>query len=56
MIKLYDILGKLIVQNKIQTEKTKTSYNMPPINLSKGIYFLKLSAGAQSKQIIFSKD
>jgi hypothetical protein len=29
MIKLYDILGKLIVQNKIQTEKTKTSFNMP---------------------------
>lgn len=49
MIKLYDILGKLIVQNKIQTEKTKTSYNMPPINLSKGIYLLSIENNLQTK-------
>ncbi len=55
-LEIVDVAGRVCYQDIVTSNVGVNSLEIPVENLSKGIYFLKLSAGAQSKQIIFSKD
>lgn len=53
--RIFDIAGKELQNNTIQTSIGKNKYNMHTENLEAGVYFVELNDGATSKRIKFIK-
>lgn len=54
-VHIFDITGKELQNNTIQTSIGKNEYNMRTENLEAGVYFVELNDGSVSKRIKFIK-
>ena len=51
-IKMYDDVGRLILQNSIPATYNSLSYNFNINGVAQGIYFLQITVGSDKPQII----